>query len=122
MDAEAPGDDPGEVGVSDHLPPEIARLLPDGEQLVVADLTLEQVRVVFTAVAAALQRPGFGNGYRAGIEAAAVRAQQTLDAFLRGPAASEAARAAQLDTAWTIIGNIKRLPDEPHRVETKAPA
>lgn len=48
------------------------------------------------------------------VEAAAEVASDTLTAFMRGPAASESARAAQCDTAWTIISNIKRLlPSEP---------
>ncbi|MES2340027.1 MAG: hypothetical protein V4537_18185 [Pseudomonadota bacterium] len=41
--------------MADRLPPEIAALVPNGDQIVVADLTLEQVRVILVVVAKALR-------------------------------------------------------------------
>ncbi len=43
------------LNVADRLPPEIAALVPNGDQIVVADLTLEQVRVILVVVAKALR-------------------------------------------------------------------
>lgn len=41
--------------MADRLPPEIAALVPNGDQVVVADLTLEQVRVLLVVIAKALR-------------------------------------------------------------------